>query len=156
MGAEILRRMSGAGISPASVALEHGRVFNAKITKAQRTQRFCSVIWCPRAGEGRAPSRPPFDGRMAGCPVVPMVDDPMTAPCKGNARCILPWGRGRLARGGRAGARPSRHWEVRLPAAHHGPKCVSLQVCKCPVSSIQHPVPMPVQVSPSIVTETGN
>ena len=30
--------------------------------------------------EGRAPSRPPSDGRMAGCPVVPMVDDLMKSP----------------------------------------------------------------------------
>ena len=27
--------------------------------------------------EGRAPSRPPSAGRMSGCPVVPMNDDPM-------------------------------------------------------------------------------
>ena len=33
-----------------------------------------------RAGEGRASSRPLSDGRISGCPVNPMVDDPMKAP----------------------------------------------------------------------------
>ena len=42
---------------------------------------------------------------MTGCPVVPMVDDPMTARCYELPLCIWPWGRGHLARGGRAGAR---------------------------------------------------
>ena len=77
------------------------------------------------------------DGRMASCPVVPMVDDPMTAHCPRNAHCIwpplgtqasclrqsrgsatlpptggaassraAPWGRGHLACGSRAKARP--------------------------------------------------
>ena len=42
-----------------------------------------------RAEEGRALSRPLSDGRMASCPVVPMVDDPMTARCPGNAALLL-------------------------------------------------------------------
>jgi hypothetical protein len=50
--------------------------------------RLCHLRRSNGAGEGRAPSRPLFDGRMSGCPVVPMNDDPMTAHCKGDARCI--------------------------------------------------------------------
>jgi hypothetical protein len=43
------------------------------------------------------------DGRMSGCPVVPMVDDPMTARCGEMPLCFRPpWGRGHLARDGRA------------------------------------------------------
>ena len=70
------------------------RIFNAKIAKAQRTQRFCRVRSAPTPkarvhAPGRAGRRPGrTDGRMAGCPVVPMNDDPMLAHCKGNARCI--------------------------------------------------------------------
>ena len=77
--------------------------------------------------EGRVSSRPPSDGRMTGCPVVPMVDVRMTVLCQGSnalhlaplgtrASCprrpgqswVLPWGRGHLARGGpdKAGSSP--------------------------------------------------
>ena len=63
-----------------------------------------------------------------------------------------PWERGHLARGGRAGARPSRLWEVRLPAAQS--KTLNMQMCKC--VSVQYQYPVPVQVSISIVTDTRN
>ena len=42
--------------------------------------------------EGRASSRPLSDGRMSGYPVVPMVDDPMKARCRGNAALHLALG----------------------------------------------------------------
>ena len=86
--------------------------------------------------EGRASSRPPSDARISGCPVVPMVDDLMTALCQELPHCIwpplgtrascprrsrgsvtlppmgaassraAPWGRRHLACGSRAEARP--------------------------------------------------
>ena len=54
--------------------------------------RLCHLRRGDGAGEGRASSRPPSDGRMSGCPVVSMVDDPMTARCWELPRCIWPLG----------------------------------------------------------------
>ena len=116
---------------------------------------------CSRAGEGRASSRPPSDGRMSGCPVVPMVDVRMTAHCHGNAALslaspgdagilpatvarvplgtrascprrpgrsqVLPWGRGHLARDGRAKARPPMGGAASSRAKHRPlPECASV------------------------------
>ena len=48
---------------------------------------------------------------MAGCPVVPMNDDPMKTHCKGNAALhLIPWERGHLARGARTKPGPPP-WE---------------------------------------------
>ena len=85
------------------------------------------------------PSRPLSDGRMSGCPVVPMVDDPMMARCRKNAALYL-------ASSGDVGILPalvarkrnSRWGELsdRAVSPIAGVcKCVSVQMCQCPVSS---------------------
>ena len=91
------------------------------------------------AGEGRASSRPLSDGRMSGCPVVPMVDDPMTARCLGNAALHLATpGDAGILPAADARKRDQRWGELSERAASpiaRVCKCVNVQMCKCPVSS---------------------
>ena len=80
---------------------------------------------CDGAWEGRAPSRPPSDGRMSGCPVVPMNDDPMQAHCKEMPRCFGPplgtrascprWSRGSATFPHKGGAASNRAKHRSLP-----------------------------------------
>ena len=56
----------------------------AELAGAQLSVRFA----LPSTVYTRSCFVPPYNGRMSGCPVDPMVDDPMLAHCKGKSRCI--------------------------------------------------------------------